>query len=126
MSIGGLLAFLVLILLVVAYVGAPFVAKYRNQSSTENIQHQRDRVLVYYERVITNVRDLEEDFATGKIAHNEYQSERELWAQRGVELLKLLDSLDAQESLIETNTNDEAEIDAAIEQAIQMRRSHQT
>lgn len=126
MSLGGLLAFLVLIVLVVAYVGAPFFAKFRRHDETASIQHQRDRVLVYYERVLTNVRDLEEDHATGKIAPNEYQIERELWTQRGIELLKLLDSLDAKESLVQSANSDEAEIDAAIEQAIQMQRSHQT
>lgn len=56
---------------------------------------QRDRLLVYYERVINNIRDLDEDFSTGKVNQEDYDSEREMWLGHGVQTLKALDELDA-------------------------------
>jgi len=123
MSIAGLLAGTVILLLLIMYVIAPFSQRRERDDKAAFIQHQRDRVLVYYERSLTNVRDLDEDHATGKIETEEYQHERELWIQRGIDLLKLLDQLDEQDSLLAEPTSDEAAIDNAIEQAISAQRN---
>lgn len=123
MSIAGLLAGTVILLLLITYVAAPFRTYNKRDSRGVFIQHQRDRVLVYYERALTNVRDLDEDYATGKIGAEEYQREREVWTQRGIDLLKLLDQLDAQGSLLLQPTSDEAAIDTAIEEAISAHRN---
>jgi hypothetical protein len=88
-------------------------------SSAEEIgiSRQRARAEAYYERVVQNIRDLDDDFATGKIAAEEHQTEREQWVQRGSVVLKLLDEMD-QKPLIPASADDAA-IDDAIEQAVQ-------
>lgn len=81
---------------------------------------QRERALAYYERVLTNLRDLDDDLATGKIHRAEYNTERELWMSRGEEILHLLDELDQKHNVTKTlkqNASD-ADIDDAIERAI--------
>ena len=56
------------------------------------LEKQRERLLIYYERVLRNIRDLDEDHALGKIDEDEYTREREEWAQRGVQVLQALDT----------------------------------
>ena len=60
---------------------------------------------------LTNIRDLDEDFSTGKINEEDYRTEREVWARRGIRLLRALDQLEGAE--------DDAEgIERAIEEAV--------
>jgi Asp-tRNA(Asn)/Glu-tRNA(Gln) amidotransferase B subunit len=87
-----------------------------SSSQRETLDRQRERVLAYYERVLTNIRDLDEDHITGKIAEDEYNVEREVWVQRGIKLLKVIDELESKKSLVASS--DDAEIDSAIEAAI--------
>ena len=91
-----------------------------SQTSAESlhIQKQRERLLAYYERVLTNLRDLDEDHATGKMPDEDYAAEREEWMQRGVEVLKTLDALD-DHSIVPTLVQDEAAVDEAIDDAIE-------
>jgi hypothetical protein len=118
MSIPGLLMGLVLVLGVAAIVAAPLLRREAKDTSSEaQLQKQRERLLVVYERVLTNIRDLDEDHNTGKMPTGAYQEERELWVQRGIEVLKALDGLHEQQILIGT---DETEaIDSAIDQRIE-------
>jgi hypothetical protein len=121
MSIYGIIAAVALLLVVVLVLAMPW--RRRAVVSLQALNRQRERALAYYERVLTNIRDLDDDYATGKIAQDEYAYERELWAERGVRLLQLFDELDQQHSLTDDENADDAQIDAIIEQALQSLRS---
>ncbi len=121
MSLEGLLGSILLLVLVLASIAAPFVRPTRANQDTL-VAKQVSRANAYYERVLNNVRDLDEDFATGKIAPEEYQQERQAWLERGVRVLALMDELAQQHSLVSDSHADDAQIDAAIEAAI---RQHQ-
>jgi hypothetical protein len=114
MSIGGLIIGALLVTGVALYVFLPLL---RSQTVSEAAfqDKQRERALAYYERVLTNIRDLDDDYATGKISEGDYQQERERWMQRGIQVLKLLDTLDHDENILSDRQADAAEIDAAIE-----------
>ncbi len=128
MSILGLIISLVFFLIAIAVVAHPFLRPPQASARADaQLQRQGDRVQIYYERVLTNMRDLDEDYATGKLDEADYNTERELWAQRGIRLLRARDSLDARQSLIrdqdaKADTIDaatDAAIDAAIEEAVE-------
>lgn len=126
MSIEGLLISLVLVVATVAWVLWPFLQRQpAGYTSDDIILHkQRERLLVYYERVLTNLRDLDEDHITGKIHDDEYRVEREEWVQRGIQVLKAIDELDHHHLIVpdaDQETLDHA-IDDAIEQAIAVHR----
>lgn len=122
MSILGLVALIMMLLVLVIFTGFPLLR--REQSSTQAFSNkQRERALAYYERVLTNIRDLDDDLATEKIHQNEYEIERERWMERGVALLKMLDELDNAHLIVDKDTANDAEIDAAIEDAISAKQA---
>ena len=118
MSPEGLVIALALLIFVGLWIGAPLLRRESPRLSDDALaQKQRERLLVYYERVLTNIRDLEEDHATGKIRTTAYEDEREEWVQRGIQILKALDSTQAiptaaDEAAVEETIDDE--IEAAI------------
>jgi len=123
MSILGLLISLVLTAAAVLLVVYPLIRPSRERNSSQgSIQQQTDRVQAYYERVLTNIRDLDEDFATGKIREADYREEREVWVHRGIRLLRVQDQLDAQHSLVDSASADAEHIDRAIEATIRAYR----
>jgi hypothetical protein len=115
---GGLLVFVLLLAGVALLIGTPLLRPRPAPSADIRREHQRDRLLFYYERVLTNLRDLEEDHATGKISDADYEADREIWMLRGVESLKAVDSLQ-EGSLIPQDGGDTATIDEAIDAAIE-------
>jgi hypothetical protein len=119
MSIGGLVFFLLLLSGTALLVVVPLLRR-ESQSGVDalHIQKQRERLLVYYERVLTNLRDLDEDYTTGKMPDEAYATEREEWMQRGVEVLSTLDALD-NHSVIPAAVQDDAAVDEAIDDAIE-------
>lgn len=119
MSIEGIIVSLVILLLAAAIVALP-LWRGRGQAAAANalLQKQRERLLVYYERVLTNIRDLDEDYTTGKIASENYTQERETWMQRGIQVLRALDDLHSH-SLIHGAVKDTAAADEAIDSAIE-------
>ncbi len=118
MSIEGLVVALALLIVVGLWVGAPLLRRESPHfSGDELLQKKNARLLAYYERVLTNIRDLDEDHATGKLNTPDYEAEREQWVLRGVEILKALDSLyevspATNEAAVEETIDDE--IEAAI------------
>ena len=118
MSLPGLAVALILTLIAAAVVAQPLLqSKRRARATDESLHQQRDRVGTYYERVLTNIRDLDEDFATGKISEDDFKAEREVWAQRGIRLLRVQDQLDREQSLVD-DAADAERIDRAIEEAV--------
>lgn len=119
MSILGLAIAAILALIFFVIAARPFFALPENAASFQD--RQRERALSYYERVLSNIRDLDDDHSTGKINQDEFQAEREIWMNRGVKLLAMLDELNAQTNIIENTKADDAEIDAAIERNLAKR-----
>jgi hypothetical protein len=126
MSLPGLLFALLLTAFVLMWLVAPMLQKQRATPSEDALlDKQRERLLLYYERVLRNIRDLDEDHALGKTDADEYQQEREEWAQRGAQVLQALDTLPKREVIAATPAEDRAvdsAIDDAIESAIQRQR----
>ena len=121
MSIVGLIVALGLALIAIVVVARPFYRVGPGRAEAEvNLQLQRERVHSYYERVLTNIRDLDEDFQTGKLAEAEYREEREVWVTRGIRLLRVADSLDREPGLGEADAD---AIDRAIEAAVRAARA---
>lgn len=119
MSIGGTVFFLGALLIVGIIVAMPLLGRERRtQADSARIEKQRERLLVYYERVLTNLRDLDEDHATGKMLDKDYAAEREEWMVRGVQVLKAIDTLEEQ-SIIPTDIRDDAGVDEAIDDAVE-------
>ncbi|MDE2638357.1 MAG: hypothetical protein OXI30_18465 [Chloroflexota bacterium] len=118
MSIAGLLIALALSLAALAIVARPLLRPARRERATaENLRLQRDRLTAHYERALTNIRDLDEDFATGKINQADYEAEREAWVARGIRLLRAQDQLEREGSL-SADGHDAARINRAIEEAV--------
>jgi hypothetical protein len=119
MSPEGYVFAIFLTALVLIFVGLPLVSsKPRRDGSDPLAEKQRERLLVYYERVLRNIRDLDEDHALGKIADAEYEQEREIWASRGVQILKALETMTDQ-PMIEPTDVEDAAVDNAIDDAIE-------
>jgi hypothetical protein len=126
MSIEGLIVGMGLLLIVGVWIGFPFLRRSVTQEQVNLIQRQRERLVIYYERTLTNLRDLDEDHATGKTDAETFEAERELWVQRGIQALKALDQLDGNEPIpaeaADVETVDSA-IDSMIEEAVAQYRS---
>jgi hypothetical protein len=129
MSVEGLIAAFVILAVTVAFVGAPLLRRTPMTGGDDTVlQKQHGRLLVYYERVLTNIRDLDEDHATGKMQTADYQNEREEWMQRGIQVLKALDQVGSRHVLTDSAEADviDRAIDRDIERAISAyrRRAH--
>ncbi len=125
MSIPGLLIALLISLVALAAVARPLLRPARmRRSAGSSLRLESKRVKTYYERVLTNIRDLDEDFATGKIGEDDYREEREVWALRGIRLLRAQDQLERELSTLAAGEDAES-IDRAIEEAVASYRAAQ-
>jgi hypothetical protein len=118
MSIAGLVFGVIVLVAMLVWISAPL--RQREKARAEDsalLQKQRERLILFYERVLTNIRDLDEDHTTGKMASADYEAERETWVQRGIQVLKALDRLDAQ--LLLTTVDDDAGVDQVINEEIE-------
>ncbi len=121
MSIAGLLFSMLLAIIAVAIVARPLMLSRGGAQGDARLQQQREQLRTAYERVLTNIRDLDEDCATGKISEEDRRPEREFWARRGVQLLRDLDEIDRT-----SNALDADRVDRAIEAAVAARRGDDT
>ncbi len=77
-----------------------------------------------YQTVLDTIHSLDEDYNTGKLAASAYQKERSYWVERGVQLLSALDSKpDVELQSDKPDIVSDADLDDAIEQALQAYRS---
>ena len=106
MSVSGLVIALALLAAVMMMVIPPLFE--RDKSMNDDDAKQRERLLTYYNRALTNIRDLDEDRATGKINEADYETERELWMQRGIQVLKALDETAPAESEVAADPAEQA------------------
>jgi hypothetical protein len=130
MSLGGLAIALTMLTILVLWVIVPLLDRKRPAAPDAlAAEKQRERLLVNYERTLRNIRDLDEDYATGKIQPGDYQIEREQGVQRGVQLLMAMDQLvqpasrakSAAASALHRGDPDRS-VDEAIEAAVAARR----
>ena len=122
MSIGGLVLALLLALLAAVIVLRPlWRAGHGNNRPSETIDQRRGELLAAYERVLTNILDLDEDLATGKIRPGDHERERESWLERGIAALRALDGMEAA-PVATPNEAEAARIDRAIEDAVNAQR----
>jgi hypothetical protein len=117
MSITGLIVALIITLALLWVFALPFIEPASQLATVADVERQRERLKLYYERVLRNIHDLDEDHLTGKLNPDEYQSERERWVQRGVAALKAIESIDA-EHLIISPSADVAALDEAIDRTL--------
>lgn len=93
MTTEALIIVIIMLIVSVVAIAMPFVSARRakRQESVITLQKARDELLTSYERVLSTIRDLDDDFQTGKLSETEYRQEREYWAEMGVRLLRQLD-----------------------------------
>ena len=120
MSAAGLAVSVLVALAFAVWVALPFIQRSAGsrRDNPSVVARQRERLQIYYQRVLRNVHDLDEDHATGKLNADEYTVERARWVQRGVEALRTLETLDSQH-LVAPAQADDATIDEAIDRAIE-------
>ena len=130
MSLGGLAIALTMLVILVLWVVVPLLDRKRPAApDTLAAERQRERLLVQYERTLRNIRDLDEDYATGKIQPDDYQAEREEGIQRGVQFLMAMDQLkqpDSRKKSVSASGlrpgDADRTVDEAIEAAVATRR----
>lgn len=90
MSVAGIIGALLLAGIGLVYLGLPF---FKRRAAAPAYTGQQLELLAIYERIIGTVRDLDEDYQVGKIAHEQYAAERAEWLGRGTAALEALDKL---------------------------------
>ncbi|HYO88958.1 MAG TPA: hypothetical protein VER79_09935 [Candidatus Limnocylindrales bacterium] len=90
METGSLIIVLVIAALGAAVLALPFV---RRHGSSEASQREKERTVLVndYARVVSSLRDLEEDHNTGKLSDAAYEVEKTRLSEQGVILLESLD-----------------------------------
>jgi hypothetical protein len=96
-SYAGLLVAVIGFLVLCLWIGAPLLQKPRQSGQDEAIIREKDTLKMAYSAAIRSIRDLDEDFATGKIPEADYQRERERWMTEGTDLLRELDAVRARQ-----------------------------
>ena len=119
MSAGGYVIALIMFLVAALWISGPLFRREPAQKNEDILQQKQvERLAAYYERVLTNIRDLDEDHATGKMQTTAYEAEREEWIQRGIQILKALDGLGAK-TFTAGSIADEAQVDEALDDEIE-------
>lgn len=96
MDIGTIIGTIALLGISVFAILQPFIAKSHNDVFNNLEQKKRDELLTSYERVLSTIRDLDEDNSTGKLNHDTYQAERAYWTEQGITLLQQLEPQEEQ------------------------------
>lgn len=122
MTIEGFILSAVIALILMVSLAYPFWERktHPTVSALQDVQRQRERVLLYYERVLRNIHDLDQDHSLGKLDSAEYQAERGQWVARGVTALKTLETLDEQHLFVSPDA-DIATLDQAIDRSVNER-----
>ncbi len=108
---------LALIAIVLLWVAAPLL-RHKPRFADQGEAISIERLSVHYERVLTALRDLEEDHRLGKLSNTRYTDEREHWMAQGIEILAELDRVGALSPADQTVGELDAAIDHQIEKAV--------
>ena len=124
MSIEGLVG---LIAMLTVGLGAILLPFFTTKSSSKGaykrqLELSRDELIASYERVLSTLRDLEDDFKSQKMHASDYGRERVYWSQYGVKLLQLLEGQNVVDPSGEGATqyiiDDDMMLDRSVEEAI--------
>lgn len=113
MDLGSLLLGLALLLLVAFVVARPILER---QDATEIEISRADQLVAERESLLTTLRDLDFDYATGKISEEDYVPQRAQLVAQGVAVLRQLDALGV------VGRDGAARVEDEVEQAIAARR----
>jgi rubrerythrin len=115
MDIGSIFLILALLILVIVYVSRPLFDRNRQISAVGEEEHALSHLMAERDRVLNALQELDFDHALGKIPDEDYPSQRAFLLQRGAQVLRSLDEMQAQES--------SEDLEARIEAAIAARRA---
>ena len=130
MSTEGVIAALGMVVIGLVWLAYPLVRRTTSLNIQEvTRQKERAELLTAYERTLASIRDLDDDYLTGKLTQTDYEMEREHWAEQGVAILQELEKYGIKKSSkafksnkvqkqIPTDVDPDAQLDDAIEQAI--------
>lgn len=94
MSLIGFAISILLCALVLAWVLWPLLRRPAGDDALSLREEQRLLLLAEYERILLNIRDLDEDVATGKIPAEAHQRDRRAQVEEGVRRLRQIEALD--------------------------------
>lgn len=120
---------IVLVAAALFFVFWPFLRRSSaDAAEAARLRKAHDELLTSYERVLSSIRDLDEDFQIGKLDAETYQREREFWTERGVALLKEIEADIARSGgprrkMTSSDGKADQALDSAIEEAILAYRS---
>jgi len=118
MDIGSILLILALIVPVALFVARPFFSPRlaKQDSLTMAEDHDLSGLLAERDRILTALQELEFDHVLGKIPDDDYPSQRASLVQRGADLLRKLDQMQAPGS-------EAGDVVDRVEEAISRRRA---
>ena len=121
MSQDGLLIALVMFAISIAWIAFPLLRPDKKVLSPGKllVKKQHDQLNTRYSQILSAIRDMDEDHLTGKINSEDYERERQIWAQRGVEVLKKIDLLENDNPNLATPVKDDLPDDNTIDDAIE-------
>lgn len=121
MDIVALLLTLAVLILVGAYLYAPFLRGYGKRVTDE--ERELSALLAERERVLDSLQELDFDFKLGKIPEGEYPGQRASLLQKGADILRKIDELNAEHPREAAKTSGNELTDAQIEALISKRRA---
>ncbi len=124
MSTEGLIIGGIIFLITLGWIATPLIKQRKAARGGINLEKTREQILMRYERVLNNIRDLDEDHATGKMPTQDYQVEREQWMQEGSKVLAELDALQGTKTkAMPMPSVKDSDVDDKIEDAVAAYRS---
>lgn len=121
MDIVAIFLALAVLILVGAYLYAPFLRGYGKSVTAE--ERELSSLLAERERVLSSLQELDFDFKLGKIPEGEYPDQRMGLLQKGADILRKIDALSTEHPREAARTGAKKLTDAQIESMISKRRA---
>jgi hypothetical protein len=102
MAPGSFLLVLALLVLVGLVVSQPFLKNGKQTQSSERldpVDHAHSTLLAERDQILRTLKELDFDFALGKIPHEDYPIQRNYLLQRGVNIIQKLDQFQSSENV---------------------------
>jgi hypothetical protein len=112
---------LAILILVAVYLYAPFMER-RAQRVTEE-EHELSALMAERDRVINSLQELDFDFKLGKIPEEDYPTQRASLLQRGVDILRKIDTLAPPSPFGRGDGGEGQNTESRLEKAIAARRA---
>jgi hypothetical protein len=129
MEAQSLILGVVIVALSLLFVVWPFVGARREEDTAAASGTTLERLESQRDAIYATIRDLDFDYETGKLLEADYQAQRAEWVERGVDVLKAIDSMQQQvdvpvsaEAALPADSVDPDDIEAQIEAAVAARR----